>query len=74
MDIEDQPGRNKTGRTFRAEKKEQHHIEAEKIKQSDENNMEEAFVYQNDKKFFEAICESYQTKLGNPAVCQAVVN
>ena len=56
------------------EEPENPHIEPERDKQTDDDDMEEVFVFSNDKKYFEAICESFKTKPGNPAVCEAVVN
>ena len=39
------------------------------------SNMEdEVFIFDEDMKYFESIKESFETRVGNPEVCQAIVN
>ena len=40
----------------------------------DIDDKEEVFVFEDEKKFFESVVEAFETKLGDPSVCQGVVN
>ena len=44
----------------------------EKTKQTSYNE-DEVFIFEEDMKFFEAIQKSFEAKIGNPEICQAVV-
>ena len=38
------------------------------------NDKEEVFVFEDEKKFFESVVEAFETKIGDPSVCQVIVN
>ena len=45
----------------------------EKSKQTSHNE-EKVFIFEEELKFFEAVTKSFEAKIGNPEICQAVVN
>ena len=47
-------------------------LSPEKAKQTSYNE-DEVFIFEEDMKFFEAIKKSFEAKIGNPEICQAVV-
>ena len=56
------------------EELEDYQLSPEKDKHTRDDDMEEVFIFKDEKKFFESIAESFETRLGNPSVCAPVVN